>query len=143
MDIVRGGHLGRDPGAAQRRGGENIYPAEVENVLREHPAVADCGVIGVPDARWGEVGQAVVVLQPEARASEADLLGFLDGKVARFQGPEVGTVHRHAAADRHRQDPQEGAAGNPGGRLSRLAAVARAVARGRARVLHTAPGMRR
>src|SRR6516164_9014950 len=79
-------------------GGENIYPAEVENVLREHPAVADCGVIGVPDARWGEVGRAVVVLRPEARASEADLLGFLDGKIARFKIPKsvrfTGTLPR-------------------------------------------------
>jgi len=69
-------------------GGENIYPAEVENVLREHPAVADCGVIGVPDTRWGEVGRAVVVLRPGARASEADLLGFLDGRIARFKVPK-------------------------------------------------------
>jgi len=79
-------------------GGENIYPAEVENVLREHPAVADCGVIGVPDARWGEVGRAVVVLRPEARVSEADLLGFLDGKIARFKIPKsvrfTGTLPR-------------------------------------------------
>jgi acyl-CoA synthetase (AMP-forming)/AMP-acid ligase II len=69
-------------------GGENIYPAEVENVLREHPAVADCGVIGVPDTRWGEVGRAVVVLRPGAGATEADLLSFLDGKIARFKIPK-------------------------------------------------------
>jgi fatty-acyl-CoA synthase len=79
-------------------GGENIYPAEVENVLREHPAVADCGVIGVPDARWGEAGRAVVVLRPGAQASEADLLGFLDGKIARFKIPKsvrfTGTLPR-------------------------------------------------
>ena len=79
-------------------GGENIYPAEVENVLREHPAVADCGVIGVPDTRWGEVGRAVVVLRPGAQASEAELLGFLDGKIARFKIPKsarfTGTLPR-------------------------------------------------
>src|SRR5215472_3286281 len=69
-------------------GGENIYPAEVENVLREHPAVADCGVIGVPDTRWGEVGRAVVVLRPGAEATEADLLSFLDGKIARYKIPK-------------------------------------------------------
>src|SRR5499427_6285465 len=69
-------------------GGENIYPAEVENVLREHPAVADCGVIGVPDPRWGEAGRAVVVLRPGAQASDAELLGFLDGKIARFKVPK-------------------------------------------------------
>jgi acyl-CoA synthetase (AMP-forming)/AMP-acid ligase II len=79
-------------------GGENIYPAEVENVLREHPAVADCGVIGVPDTRWGEVGRAVVVLRPGTQASEAELLGFLDGKLARFKIPKsvwfTGTLPR-------------------------------------------------
>jgi fatty-acyl-CoA synthase len=69
-------------------GGENVYPAEVENVLREHPAVADCGVIGVPDTRWGEVGRAVVVLRPGAVATEEDLLRFLDGRIARFKIPK-------------------------------------------------------
>jgi fatty-acyl-CoA synthase len=69
-------------------GGENIYPAEVENVLREHPAVADCGVIGVPDTRWGEAGRAVVVLRPGAEATEDELLGFLDGRIARFKIPK-------------------------------------------------------
>jgi fatty-acyl-CoA synthase len=79
-------------------GGENIYPAEVENALREHPAVADCGVIGVPDTRWGEVGRAVVVLRPGVLVSEAELLGFLDGKIARFKIPKsvrfAGTLPR-------------------------------------------------
>ena len=69
-------------------GGENVYPAEVENALREHPAVADCGVIGVPDARWGEVGRAVVVLRPGAQASEDELLAFLDGRIARYKIPK-------------------------------------------------------
>ena len=69
-------------------GGENIYPAEVENALLSHPAVADCGVIGIPDARWGEVGRAVVVLRPGENAAEADLLGFLDGRLARYKIPK-------------------------------------------------------
>jgi len=69
-------------------GGENVYPAEVENALREHPAVADCGVIGVPDARWGEVGRAVVVLRAGAQASEDELLAFLDGRIARYKIPK-------------------------------------------------------
>ncbi len=68
-------------------GGENIYPAEVESALRAHPAIADCGVIGVPDERWGEVGRAVVVLRPGAAAAEADILGFLDGQIARYKIP--------------------------------------------------------
>ena len=72
-------------------GGENIYPAEVENALLSHPAVADCGVIGIPDGRWGEVGRAVVVLREGGRASEADILDFLDGRLARYKIPR--SVH--------------------------------------------------
>ena len=44
-------------------GGENIYPTEIEQVLYKHPAVEMCAVVGVPDARWGEVGKAFVVLK--------------------------------------------------------------------------------
>ncbi len=69
-------------------GGENVYPAEVESALRAHPAVTDCGVIGVPDERWGEVGRAVVVLRPGAEADEAGILAFLDGRIARYKIPK-------------------------------------------------------
>jgi fatty-acyl-CoA synthase len=69
-------------------GGENIYPAEVEDALYGHPAVAECAVIGVPDERWGEVGRAVVVLRPGASAEPADLLGFLVGKIANYKIPK-------------------------------------------------------
>jgi len=69
-------------------GGENIYPAEVENALRGHPDVADCGVIGVPDQKWGEVGRAVVVLRPGAQAQDRDILAFLDGRIARYKIPK-------------------------------------------------------
>ena len=55
--------------------------------IRGHPAVADCGVIGVPDARWGEVGRAVVVLRRGAEATVEDLLSFLDGRIARYKIP--------------------------------------------------------
>jgi fatty-acyl-CoA synthase len=72
-------------------GGENIYPAEVENALLSHPAVAECGVIGTPDGRWGEVGRAVVVLRAGESASEADILGFLEGRLARYKIPK--SVH--------------------------------------------------
>ena len=79
-------------------GGENIYPAEVENALLSHPAVADCGVIGVPDGRWGEVGRAVVVLRAGESASEAGILGFLDGRLARYKIPK--SVHFAAGLPR-------------------------------------------
>jgi fatty-acyl-CoA synthase len=66
-------------------GGENVYPAEVEQVLLEHPGVAECAVIGVPDQRWGEIGRAVVV--PRPGAAPGDLLTFLDGRLARYKIP--------------------------------------------------------
>lgn len=69
-------------------GGENISPAEVENAFYEHPAVAECAVIGVPDERWGEVGRAVVVTKPDAHPSEEELLAHLDGRIARFKKPK-------------------------------------------------------
>jgi fatty-acyl-CoA synthase len=69
-------------------GGENIYPAEVEAVLYQHPAVAECAVIGVPDEHWGEVGRAVVVLREGARVDPDELLAFLDGRIARYKIPK-------------------------------------------------------
>lgn len=69
-------------------GGENIYPAEVEVSLREHPAVTDCAVIGVPDPRWGEVGRAVIVTDPGSTPSEQDVLGFLADRLARYKVPK-------------------------------------------------------
>jgi fatty-acyl-CoA synthase len=69
-------------------GGENIYPAEVEQALYTHPAVAECAVIGVPDATWGEVGRAVVVLRDGHQATEAELIAYLDGRLARYKIPK-------------------------------------------------------
>ncbi|MFJ6793815.1 long-chain fatty acid--CoA ligase [Streptomyces sp. NPDC091268] len=69
-------------------GGENVYPAEVEDVLLSHPAVAECAVIGVPDPVWGEVGRAVVVLTPDARAGEDEILGHLRGRLAKYKIPK-------------------------------------------------------
>ncbi|MBO1413533.1 long-chain fatty acid--CoA ligase [Streptomyces sp. FH025] len=69
-------------------GGENIYPAEVEDALLEHPAVAECAVIGVADPVWGEVGRAVVVLRPGAAADSVELLAHLDGRLARYKIPK-------------------------------------------------------
>ncbi|MFE7601236.1 long-chain fatty acid--CoA ligase [Streptomyces sp. NPDC057494] len=68
-------------------GGENIYPAEVEDALLGHPDVAEAAVIGVPDARWGEVGRAVVVLRAGAVVTEAELIAHLEGRLARYKIP--------------------------------------------------------
>ena len=72
-------------------GGENISPAQVESVLYQHPAVADCAVIGVPDERWGEVGRAVVVLrEPAVEGDElaAELLAFAAERLAKYKVPK-------------------------------------------------------
>ncbi|MGB9033229.1 MAG: AMP-binding protein [Paeniglutamicibacter sp.] len=68
-------------------GGENISPTEVEQVLEAHPAVADVAVLGVPDPRWGEVGEAYVVLRPGAHADAEDLAGHCAPRLARFKIP--------------------------------------------------------
>jgi fatty-acyl-CoA synthase len=65
-------------------GGENVYPAEIESVLHEHPRVADAAVVGVPDERWGEVGLAFVVARD---VSEEELLSFCGGRLARYKVP--------------------------------------------------------
>ncbi len=68
-------------------GGENVYPAEVEQALHEHPAVAECAVVGMPDERWGEVGRAFVVVREGAELDEAAVLAHLDGRLARYKLP--------------------------------------------------------
>jgi fatty-acyl-CoA synthase len=69
-------------------GGENVYPAEVEAVLYKHPAVHMCAVIGVPHERWGEVGQACVVLKPDTTATEEELIDFMRDHLARYKVPK-------------------------------------------------------
>ena len=70
-----------------RVGGENVAPAEVEEVLLAHPAVATAQVVGVPDARLGEVGAAFVTLKGGAQAAEAELIAFVKGRCASFRVP--------------------------------------------------------
>jgi acyl-CoA synthetase (AMP-forming)/AMP-acid ligase II len=69
-------------------GGENIYPAEVENALMQHPDVADGAVIGVPDETWGEAVKAVVVLKPGAQADAASIIAFVRERIAHFKSPK-------------------------------------------------------
>lgn len=68
-------------------GGENIYPAEVEAVLSGHPAIADAAVVARPDAKWGEVPVAVVVLRPGATLDAEAVKAWFAGKLARFKHP--------------------------------------------------------
>ena len=68
-------------------GGSNVYPREIEEVLLTHPAIAEAAVVGVPHAKWGETGVAVLVKRPGADCSEADVLAHLDGKLARYKRP--------------------------------------------------------
>jgi len=69
-------------------GGENVYPAELENVILGHPGVADVAVIGMPSERWGESPLAVVVAAKDHEVSETDVLQHCDGKLARFKQPK-------------------------------------------------------
>jgi acyl-CoA synthetase (AMP-forming)/AMP-acid ligase II len=70
-------------------GGENIYPAEIERVMAEHPAVQDVAVIGVPDERWGEVPKAVVVAAPGATVETEPLLAWCRERLASFKCPKT------------------------------------------------------
>ncbi len=69
-------------------GGENIYPAEIENVLIESPDILEASVVGRPDERWGEVVVAVVVPRAGATLTEAAVIGLLEGRIARFKHPK-------------------------------------------------------
>lgn len=68
-------------------GGENVYPAELENVLADCPAIAESAVLGVPDAKWGEAACAVVVRRPGAEIDEAAVLALFQDRLARYKHP--------------------------------------------------------
>ncbi len=68
-------------------GGSNIYPREIEEVLLAHPAVGEVAVLGVPDAKWGEAGVAVVVPTAGTGADQEELLSYLEGRIARYKIP--------------------------------------------------------
>jgi acyl-CoA synthetase (AMP-forming)/AMP-acid ligase II len=70
-------------------GGENIYPVEIENALFEHPAVKECAVFGIPDAHWGEVPAAHVVLAAGASVSPEALADFVAARIARHKRPRL------------------------------------------------------
>jgi len=103
-----------------RSGAENVYPAEIEKLLMDHPKVFNAAIIGVADDTWGEVGKAFIVVRPGETVTDGELLGFLEGKIARYKYPkhfeylaelpmtETGKVKKVALKDRE-------------GRASRLA----------------------
>ena len=70
-------------------GGENIYPIEVEEALRQHPAVLDAAVVGVPDAHWGERVAAVIELRPQNEVAEDELRGFVKQRLAGYKCPKT------------------------------------------------------
>jgi acyl-CoA synthetase (AMP-forming)/AMP-acid ligase II len=69
-------------------GGENIYPAEIEDSLRRHPKVADAGVIGFPDEKWGEAVKAIIVSKQGEELTETELIEWCQGEIGRFKIPK-------------------------------------------------------
>jgi len=69
-------------------GGEKVYPEEVEDILRAHPAVRDCAVVGVPDPRWGEAVTALIEPKPGRNLSSEEVIEFCRGKMAGFKKPK-------------------------------------------------------
>lgn len=68
-------------------GGENIHPFEIESLLAQHPDIADCCVVGLPDARWGEVAALAIVPRPGHHIDESELRALFDAQLARFKHP--------------------------------------------------------
>lgn len=93
-------------------GGFNVYPAEVERLLAEHPAVAQAAVIGVPDARMGEVGKAFVVLRRGATLTEAELSDWARGVMANYKVPRlfafVGSLPHNASGKVTKNELRDG-----------------------------------
>jgi fatty-acyl-CoA synthase len=68
-------------------GGENVYPAELENILADCPDVLEAAVVGVPDPKWGEAVVAVVVRRPGSALDEAAVMRLFEGRIARYKQP--------------------------------------------------------
>jgi fatty-acyl-CoA synthase len=73
-------------------GGENVYPAEIEAALADHPAIAECAVVGMPDPRWGEIGHLVVTCRDGAAPDLTVILSHLENRLARYKLPKVLTL---------------------------------------------------
>jgi fatty-acyl-CoA synthase len=87
-------------------GGENVYPAEVEEVLYKLEGIAEAAIIGVPDERWGEVGRAIVAVKPDHRLTEAEIMRHCDANLARYKQPRsirfVEALPRNATGKVHK-----------------------------------------
>jgi fatty-acyl-CoA synthase len=70
-------------------GGENVYPAEVENVLHQLAAIAEAAVIGIPSEQWGETGMAIVAVKSGHTLTEAEIQAHCEANLARFKRPRV------------------------------------------------------
>jgi len=92
-------------------GGENIYPAEVENAIFGHPEVADVAVIGVPDEKWGESVKALVVRKAGALTSDADIIAWARERIAHFKAPKsvdfIAVLPRNASGKILRRELRE------------------------------------
>ena len=100
-------YAGRSPAKELiKPGGENVYPAEVERALLEHPAVGEAVVFGVPDAQWGEAVQAVCVLKPGHTLGAQALIEFVGQRIARYKKPKhvvfVAALPKTASGDSDR-----------------------------------------
>ena len=69
-------------------GGENVYPAEVENVIYQIPQIAEAAIIGVPDEKWGEVGFAFIVIKKDENLSEEEIIDHCLKNLAKFKIPK-------------------------------------------------------
>ena len=107
-------YQGRSPSKELiKPGGENVYPAEVERTLCEHPAIAAAVVFGVPDPQWGEAVEAVCLLRPGSAPSPEEVIEFVGSRIARYKRPrrvrfvdelprtEAGAVDRAAVKSAH------------------------------------------
>ncbi|MGH9198923.1 MAG: AMP-binding protein, partial [Acidimicrobiia bacterium] len=73
-------------------GGENIYPAEIENTIYQHPDVGEVAVVGVPDEKWGESPHAIVIPKEGKTLTEADVIAFCRERLAKFKVPRSVTI---------------------------------------------------